>query len=157
MPMRRAISPTERPATPCSPMISTAMSRTSSIVSRRRRWRRSRLTASVLTTAACPNAIRMSRDHSAATPMIDGRFSAVLGPSEPEVVPEMVRRSWSGSRVGRGGAGPSVVGEALLDGVAGQFDAVVQLQLLQGVLDVVLDGAVADAQPLGRLLRREPL
>ena len=51
--------------------------------------------------------------------------------------------------------GPCV--EALLDRVAGQLDPVVHLQLPQGVLHVVLHGAVRDDEPLGDLLVGQPL
>ena len=45
----------------------------------------------------------------------------------------------------------------MLDRVSHQLDPVVQLQLAQGVLHVVLDGAVGEVQPLSDLLVRQPL
>ena len=56
----------------------------------------------------------------------------------------------------RGREGHDVV-EAALDRVPHQLHAVVQLELAEGVLDVVLDGAVRDDQALGDLLVAEPL
>lgn len=51
----------------------------------------------------------------------------------------------------------SDVVESGLDGVAHELHPVVQLELAQGVLDVVLHGAVGDDQTLGDLLVRESL
>ena len=59
----------------------------------------------------------------------------------------------------RGHRGLGIVGvvEALLDGIAGELDTVVHLQLAQGVLHVVLHGAVGEHESLGDLLVGHPL
>ena len=50
----------------------------------------------------------------------------------------------------------ALVVEAVLDGPAGELDAVVHLELAQGVLDVVLHGAVRQHQSRGDLLVAHP-
>src|SRR3712207_7737557 len=48
-----------------------------------------------------------------------------------------------------------LVVETALYGIADQLDPVVELELAEGVLDVVLDRAVGDHEALGDLLRSE--
>src|ERR1700712_5709184 len=49
-----------------------------------------------------------------------------------------------------------ILRDALGEGVAGQFHPVVQLQFVQGVLDVVLHGAMRQGEPGGDLLAGQP-
>src|SRR5690606_12064323 len=106
---------------------------------------------------------------------VDGFFSPfirVAADASPPALSSLARRSRSGVKSPSAtpyssstwtaqGSGSSAIDrllvEPLLDRVAPQLDAVVQLQLAQGVLHVVLDGAVGEHQPVGDLASGEPL
>ena len=81
-----------------------------------------------------------------------GRPSHIRPGSRPATTGRPRRRAGEGPATQVGDVGLARLVEALLDGVAGELHPVVHLQLAQGVLDVVLHGAVRDDQPLGDLL-----
>src|SRR4051794_15293163 len=102
--------------------------------------RRCRPMRSRSTSPACPACTDGPVHRLERAPCTHATPTTAAGPASPSP-PTLRTNRCAGTTHLRTEPGPDS-GQSLVDGPSGQLDTVVQLQLLQGVLDVVLHGAV---------------